>query len=106
MNPAQCTSVIVENMCWLVYCGAIAHQKGRPAFEQALGKWATAMEKNPMAIYTFLARDTATLLDDMGKYMGDQSITGCALNYWLSFSVGGASLRNLADYNRANPVVY
>ncbi|MEO7651900.1 MAG: hypothetical protein ABIZ80_15660 [Bryobacteraceae bacterium] len=29
MNPAQCTDYIVQNMCWLVYCGTLAaYQRG------------------------------------------------------------------------------
>lgn len=95
MNPAQCTFSMVENMCWLVYCGTIARQRGMTAFNAALDAWCIQMEKSPMAIYTNLSRDTAMLFDE---YI----LPDCFSN----FSIFGASIRNLADYARANPTAY
>lgn len=95
MNPAQCTFYMVDNMCWLVYCGTIARQQGLTAFSNALDAWCDQMEKSPLAIYTMLSRDTAVLFDE---YI----LPDC----FSQFSIFGASVRNLADYARANPTTY
>lgn len=95
MNPAQCSSYITENMCWLLYCGAMARQKNWTKFNDGLDAWCKKMEDSPMAIYTNLSRDTALLFDE---YILPDS--------WSRFSVFGASIRSLADYARANPTNY
>lgn len=95
MNPAQCSFAMIENMCWVLYCAAVGRQKGWTQFNNAMDAWATAIEKSPLSIYTQLSRDTAMLFDEY-----------ILPNSWSTFSVYGASIRNLADYARANPSNY
>lgn len=95
MNPAQCTGYITENLCWLVYCLGVAKQQGWVAFDRATAAWCAQMEKSPLAIYTCLSRDFSVFLDE---YILPDSIS--------RFSIAGVSLRNLADYARANPTAY
>ncbi|MGD9562451.1 MAG: hypothetical protein AB7F88_09565 [Pyrinomonadaceae bacterium] len=95
MNPAQCTFVMVENMCWLLYAAAVGRQKGWTKFNDALDAWASKIESSPLSIYTQLSRDPALLFDE---YILPDSFS--------RFSIFGASIRNLADYARANPTAY
>jgi hypothetical protein len=92
LNPAQCSSMIIENISYLVYIFGMARQRNWTKVAAAVEKMCAAIENSPAGIYTYLARDTAMLMDEL------------VLPNWVSETeIFGASIRNLADYARANP---
>lgn len=92
MNPAQCSAQIIENATYMLYIFAMAYQKNWTAVTAAITKMCEAIEKSPAGVYTYLARDSALLLDEFVLPNGVSK-----------FEIFGASIRNLADYARANP---
>jgi hypothetical protein len=92
MNPAQCTSMIIENLSYLLYMFGMARMNNWKAVEAAITKMCESIEKSPAGIFTYLSRDTALLMDEFVLPTGVSK-----------FEILGFSIRNLADYARANP---
>ncbi len=92
LNPAQCSALLIENISYLVYIFGMARQRNWTQVASAVNKICDSMEKSPLGIYTYLTRDFAVILDEL------------MLPNWVSRAeILGASIRNLADYARANP---
>ncbi len=92
LNPAQCSAQIIENLSYMLYIFGMARRNNWPAVEKAIVKMCDAIEKSPTGVFTYLARDTALLFDEL-----------VLPNSVSKFEIFGASIRNLADYARANP---
>jgi hypothetical protein len=60
-----------------------------------IDKMCKSFETSPAGIYSYLARDTAMLMDE---YVLPAGVS--------KFEIFGASIRNLADNARANPYSY
>ena len=92
MNPAQCSALIIENITTLAYVFTMAKQNNWTRVTAGIEKMCTSIESSPAGIFTYLSRDTALLMDELVLPAGVSK-----------FEIFGASIRNLADYARANP---
>ena len=92
MNPAQCSAVIIENISTLAYVFTMAKMKNWTKVMAGIEKICTSIESSPVGIFTYLSRDTALLMDELVLPAGVSK-----------FEIFGASIRNLADFARANP---
>lgn len=92
MNPAQCSAVIIENISTLAYVFTMAKMKNWTKVTAGIEKICTSIESSPVGIFTYLSRDTALLMDELVLPAGVSK-----------FEIFGASIRNLADFARANP---
>ena len=95
MNPAQCSALIIENMSILTYVFCMARKNNWKQVTVGIDKMCKSFETSPAGIYSYLARDTAMLMDE---YVLPAGVS--------KFEIFGASIRNLADNARANPYSY
>ncbi len=92
MNPAQATAMIIENISTLAYVFTMAKLNNWTRVTAGIDKMCTSIESSPAGIFTYLSRDTALLMDEFVLPAGVSK-----------FEIFGASIRNLADFARANP---